>query len=130
MDRAVCIPASGREAGNVKNWAAAVPCNMRGARACVGRVARARNWFVMLYLALCEPCQKKLSVPKKGLVVKPTKSNEFNSRCQVDLIDMQTQADNDSKFIMVYQDHLTKFVILRPLKTKRAEEVTYYLLNK
>ncbi|XP_074030448.1 uncharacterized protein isoform X4 [Leptinotarsa decemlineata] len=53
--------------------------------------------FVALYLTLCEPCQKKLSVPKKGLVVKPIKSSEFNSRFQVDLIDMQTQADNDLK---------------------------------
>jgi transposase InsO family protein len=30
---------------------------------------------------------------------------------------------------MVYQDHLTKFVQLRPLKNKRAEEVAYHLLN-
>nr|XP_022900156.1 SCAN domain-containing protein 3-like [Onthophagus taurus] len=30
---------------------------------------------------------------------------------------------------MVYQDHLTKFVILRALKTKRAEEVAYNLLD-
>lgn len=85
--------------------------------------------FVALYLSLCEPCQKKLSVPKKELVVKPIKSSEFNFRCQVDLIDMQTQADNDFKFIMIYQDYLTKFVILRSLKTKRAQEVAYHLLD-
>ncbi|XP_056647529.1 KRAB-A domain-containing protein 2-like [Diorhabda sublineata] len=30
---------------------------------------------------------------------------------------------------MVYQDHLTKFVILRALKTKHAEEVAYNLLD-
>ncbi|XP_028040732.1 KRAB-A domain-containing protein 2-like isoform X1 [Bombyx mandarina] len=30
---------------------------------------------------------------------------------------------------MVYQDHLTKFVVLRPLKTKRAEEVAHTLLD-
>ncbi|XP_055943339.1 KRAB-A domain-containing protein 2-like [Argiope bruennichi] len=29
---------------------------------------------------------------------------------------------------MVYLDHLTKFVQLRPLKTKRAEEVAYHVL--
>ena len=48
----------------------------------------------------------------------------MNSRCQVDLIDidMQSQADQEFKFIMVYQDHLTKFLLLRPLCSNRAEE--------
>nr|XP_022900153.1 KRAB-A domain-containing protein 2-like [Onthophagus taurus] len=53
----------------------------------------------------------------------------MNSRCQVDLIDMQSQADCEYKFIMVYQDHLTKFVVLRSLKTKRATEVAHHLLD-
>ncbi|XP_044745145.1 uncharacterized protein LOC123307008 [Coccinella septempunctata] len=48
---------------------------------------------------------------------------------QVDLIDMQSQADDQYKFILVYQDHLTKFIQLRPLKSKRAEEVAYVLLD-
>jgi len=30
---------------------------------------------------------------------------------------------------MIYQDHLTKFVQLRPLKTKRAEEVAKHLID-
>ncbi|XP_025412805.1 KRAB-A domain-containing protein 2-like [Sipha flava] len=30
---------------------------------------------------------------------------------------------------MVYQDHLTKFVIIRPLRCKRAEEIAYQLLD-
>lgn len=30
---------------------------------------------------------------------------------------------------MKYQDHLTKFVILRPLKTKRAEEIAFSLMD-
>jgi hypothetical protein len=68
-------------------------------------------------------------MPKKGLTVKPIIHTEINSRCQVDLIDMQANSDNDYKFIMVYQDHLTKFFILRPLKFKRVEKVTYCLLD-
>ncbi|XP_045451043.1 KRAB-A domain-containing protein 2-like [Melitaea cinxia] len=51
----------------------------------------------------------------------------MNSRCQVDLIDFQTQPDGNFKFIMVYQDHLTKFVLLRALQCKRAAEVAYHL---
>lgn len=84
---------------------------------------------VELYLQLCEPCQQKQKGIKKGIVVKPILSSEFNSRCQVDLIDYQSHPDREYKFIMVYQDHLTKFVILRALKTKRAEEVAYILLD-
>jgi hypothetical protein len=84
---------------------------------------------IMLYLNLCKQCQMKYSAPKKGIVVKPMVSSELNSRCQVDLIDLQSHRDGDYVFIMVYQDHLTKFVQLRPLKSKRAEEVAYHLLN-
>lgn len=78
---------------------------------------------------MCETCQKKHSMPKKGLVVKPILHNEMNSRCQIDLIDMQSNPDNGFKYIMVYQDHLTKFVIIRPLRCKRAEEIAYQLLD-
>ncbi|XP_023214332.1 KRAB-A domain-containing protein 2-like, partial [Centruroides sculpturatus] len=85
--------------------------------------------MIIIYLNLCEICQKKKNVPKKGLVVKPILCNKMNSRCQVDLTDMQSQADEEYKFILVYQDHLTKFVQLRPLKTKRAEEVAHVLLD-
>jgi len=82
---------------------------------------------IVLYLNLC---QKKGSTAKKGLVVKALISNELNSRCQIDLIDMlQAQPDGNYKFVLMYQDHLTKFVLLRPLTHKRAEEVAYVLFD-
>ncbi len=37
---------------------------------------------------------------------------------QVDLIDMQSEPNGEFKHILNYQDHLTKFVFLKPLKTK------------
>lgn len=80
---------------------------------------------IMLYLQLCSHCQKKSTNKKRGLVSKPILHNAFNSRAQVYLIDMQSQHFNDLRFIFCYQDHLTKFVILRPLKSKRAEEIAY-----
>ena len=61
--------------------------------------------------------------------MKPMVFSDFNSRCQVDLIDFQSHPDKEYKFIMVYQDHLTKFVVLRPLKSKTAEEVAYNLID-
>ena len=52
----------------------------------------------------------------------------MNSRAQVDLTDMQSQPDGDLKWILVYQYHLTKFVQLGPVKSKRAPEIAYQLL--
>ncbi|XP_071137215.1 KRAB-A domain-containing protein 2-like [Mytilus edulis] len=83
-----------------------------------------------LYKELCEECQlKKRRSASKGVVAKPIISKEFNSRGQVDLIDMQSFKYNDYRFLMLYQDHLTKFVILRPLTSKRAYEVAMQILD-
>ena len=42
---------------------------------------------------------------------------------------MQIQPDGDLKWILVYQDHLTKFVHVRPVKSKRVPEIAYQLLG-
>jgi len=78
---------------------------------------------VKIFLNLCESCVKKQKSEKKGIVTNPMIFSELNSRRQLDLIDYQSQADGEYKFVLVYQDHLTKFYILKPLKLKRAEEV-------
>jgi hypothetical protein len=51
------------------------------------------------------------------------------SRCQVGLIDKQSQADQEFEFIMVYQDYLTKPALLQPLQSKRAEETAFQLTD-
>ncbi|XP_071052347.1 KRAB-A domain-containing protein 2-like [Onthophagus taurus] len=81
------------------------------------------------FLNICEVCQQKKKSEKKGVVVKPLISQHLNSRCQVDLIDFQSHPDGNYKFIMVYQDHMTKFVVLKPLETKRADEVALHILE-
>ena len=48
---------------------------------------------INLYLALCEQCQLKEKTMKRGLVERPILSHYMNSRCQVDLIDMQSDPD-------------------------------------
>ena len=55
--------------------------------------------------------------------------SKMDSRAQVDLIDMQSQSDGDRKWTLVYQDHLTKFVQLHPVTSKRAPEIAYQLLD-
>ena len=67
-----------------------------------------------LFKELCEEYQlKKRKLASKGLVVKPIVSKEFDSRGQMDLIDMQSLSYNDYRCIMVYQDHMTKCVVKR-----------------
>jgi hypothetical protein len=83
-----------------------------------------------LFKELCEECQlKKRKLASKGLVVKPIVSMEFNSRGQMDLIDMQSLSYDDHRYIMVYQDNMTKFVVLQPLKSKRATDVAMQILD-
>ena len=86
---------------------------------------------VELFKSLCQECQKKRKRPMtKGVVVRPILTKEFSSRGQVDLIDMQSMpSGSNKKWIMVYQDHLTKFCILRALTSKRAAEVAFHLLD-
>jgi len=82
------------------------------------------------FKSLCAECQKKRKRPMtKGVVVRPILTKEFACRGQVDLIDMQAMAHSNYKWIMVYQDHLTKFCVIRPLTTKRASEVAFQLMD-
>ena len=53
-------------------------------------------------------------------MIKAITFTEMNSRAQADIINMQSQPDRDLKWIILYQDHLTKFVPFRPVKSKRA----------
>ena len=64
-----------------------------------------------------------------GVVIRPILSQDFGSRSQVDLIDMQSSTQPHYNWIMVYQCHLTKFCILRPLTSKRAAEVAFQLVD-
>ena len=80
---------------------------------------------IKLFIQLCEQCiLKKKRSETSELIVGPITSSDFNSCGQVDLVDYQSCPDGDFKWVMHYQDHLTKLSILRPLKSKRASELT------
>ena len=75
--------------------------------------------IIQLYNSLCEACIRKNT--KKGYknsVVKPIISEDFLCRSQVDLIDMQSASDGPWNWIMNYQDHHTKFCVLKALTQK------------
>ena len=93
------------------------------------RYANVTREILQMYCELCEECQLKKNKVRKSLVIKPIVSTALNSRCQVDLIDMQSQKDGEFRHILNYQDHLTKFVILKPLVTKQTIEVAKHLIE-
>ena len=64
-----------------------------------------------------------------GVIVKPIISENFNKRAQMDLIDFQTLPDGEYKWLLVYQDHFTKFIALRPLRAKSAIDVATALFD-
>lgn len=84
---------------------------------------------VQIYADLCTICNFKKSQLHAGLVIRPLKSEDFNIRGQVDLIDFQSCADGNYKWLLNYQDHSTKFLYLRPLQTKKAANVGIELLK-
>lgn len=47
----------------------------------------------------------------------------------MDVIDIQTCPDGEYKFIFNHQDHLDKYVELRPLKSKTANEVARNVIS-
>ena len=77
------------------------------------------------------PChQARISKrSQKSLVTNPILSTTFGSRGQVDLIDMRTIPDHDYKWILNYQDHFTKWVVLKALYKKCAKEVANILVT-
>ncbi|CAF4744594.1 unnamed protein product, partial [Rotaria socialis] len=53
----------------------------------------------------------------------------MNRLCEYDLIDLQNAHDGDHGFVLVYQDYLTKFTQLRPLKSKSPAELGTTLMD-
>lgn len=82
--------------------------------------------LIKAFIANCSSCQqrRKALCPKK-VVIQPIISSHFGERVQVDLINMSSEKHPGGwNYILNYQDHATKFIILRPLKTKKSEEVS------
>lgn len=97
---------------------------------CVNYSNISRN-IVAKFIRQCERCVEKARRKEtgSGVVVKPIKVTNLNDRAQIDLVDFQSLPDGKFKYILHYQEHLTKFHILRPLTSKRAAEVAYHLLQ-
>lgn len=71
-----------------------------------------------IFASCCKICDRKRSAPRRKTIVKPTIPDEFNIKGQVDLISFESCQDGEFKWLMNYQDQSTKFLHLRPLKSK------------
>ena len=84
---------------------------------------------ITIYLQTCKTCELKKTRPRDKTVTRPILTDDISRRAQIDLIDWTSERASGYGYILNYQDHLTKFVILRPLRKKTAQEVAYHLLE-
>lgn len=80
------------------------------------------------FLSTCLLCNCKKGTKRK-LVTESVISKSFNERGQIDFIDFESMPDGKFKWILIYQDHHTKFLSLRPLETKEPDEIAMNLLS-
>ena len=97
-------------------------------KACKSLAANIKLSHVKAYISLCSQCNYlKIKPPRKS--IKSIVSNHFGERGQVDLIDIQKIIneykikDTSYKYILNYQDNMTKFCLLRGLKNKKAKSI-------
>lgn len=132
-DRGLVFATKENVEGIIKDIHTAI--NHRGLKKTYAKIcenyANVNRNLVAEYIKQCETCVEKLRKKEvsKGVVVKPIISKDFNDRGQIDLVDFQTLPDNNFKYVLHYQDHLSKYHFLRPLTSKRASEVAYHLLQ-
>ena len=82
-----------------------------------------------IFYKLCPTCALNKKISGKAEAMRPIISRTFNSRGQVDLIDMQAIPIRGMRWILQYQDHLTKFCYLVALPNKTALCVAEALLE-
>ncbi|XP_068242401.1 KRAB-A domain-containing protein 2-like [Palaemon carinicauda] len=74
--------------------------------------------YIMHYERSVEKCCRKEMAA--GVVVRTLSVRDLNERGQVDLVVMQTMKDGSYRFILHYMEYLTKFHVIRPLKSETA----------
>jgi hypothetical protein len=85
------------------------------------------NEVIKIFLKTCPECKAKKH-HRNVEQISEIKA-EKTLRVQIELIDFQLLQDGEYKYILNIQDHFTKFVILKPLKSKSAVEVANNLYD-
>lgn len=98
---------------------------------CKLHAANVKISHVKAFLSTCDSCNdaKERRKKKREYTPKMIISSGFGARGQVDLIDIQKllndyrYTDKRFRFVLNYQDHYSKFCILRALRDKKAETI-------
>lgn len=83
---------------------------------------------ILIFKEIQEHPNRQCNMPRKRSVVKPILHRSFDYRCEIDLIDKELNSDNDYKLIIEYEDNYSTFVINRPLRCKRANDIYFIFL--
>ena len=87
-------------------------------------------WMRKLFTDLCPTCIEIREVRKHQQAGhRPILSKAYGERGQADLVDFQAVEFEGYKYLLVFQDHLTKFVDCLPLRDKRKATVARALLK-
>lgn len=84
---------------------------------------------VSIFVLSCEICAQKRSRDAEKVVAHPIIEKKLFDRVQADLIDLKSRPDRGFNWVLVVQDHLTKFLCLRPLISKEAVNVASELFH-
>lgn len=79
--------------------------------------------LILVYLKLCE-CPLKASFTKEEQPLKLNIMWEAKQKCHVELVSL-----DENKYILTYQDLISKYLILKPLKSDSIEKVTTFNRN-
>ena len=97
---------------------------------CRMQAANIKINHIKAYLAVCDICRENKEKKKKeSSTCKKIHSSDFGERGQADLIDIRKLLlekgvrDRKYSFVLVYQDHFTKFCFLRGLRKKNTTSV-------
>ncbi|XP_036149094.1 uncharacterized protein LOC118647760 [Monomorium pharaonis] len=108
----------------------------QGIERTIKRIRLKHNWpgltaDVERYVKKCELCQKnKLSRRIKApLVVTDTPSRPFE-KCALDIVGPLTLTKNDNRYLLTFQDHLTKFSKAIPIPNQEANTVSKEFVTK
>ena len=97
---------------------------------CIEHMFYIHREVTALYVRLCHTCQAiKGRKSTQKIIHKPIIPAGVGVRGQADLVDLQLSPDAGYKFILNYQDCFSKFVVLRPLRSKTADEVAQCLVH-
>ena len=108
----------------------------QGIERTIKRIRLKHNWpgltaDVERYVRKCELCQKnKLSRRIKApLIVTDTPSRPFE-KCALDIVGPLTITKNDNRYLLTFQDHLTKFSKAIPIPNQEANTVSKEFVTK